>query len=300
MGATAANDGRIVVPDPAQAVLPGGAVLRLPGVGGLRLLHATRNDRAPGSAQRQEHRHDLWHCVAYASGRGTCLLDGRVCAVRAPWLVLTGPGQPHSFTRLPGEDLAYHEITFAAERPGAAAGWDGLLRAWSGAPADPPASAACPRALADAVGAIAGRIGALVRAGGASAALELHWQLAGLFHALWQHLVAAPAGAPPADPLDAARAFLEAHAEDPIDLAAVAAAAGLSRTHLARAFAARFGLAPMRWRRRELLRRAALLLRTSDEPVAAVAARLGFADARHFARIFAAEHGCAPARWRRG
>ena len=55
----------------------------------------------------------------------------------------------------------------------------------------------------------------------------------------------------------------------------------------------------MRYRTQVLMSRAAVLLRTSDAPVAEVAARLGYADWRFFSRCFTRQHGMPPARWRR-
>lgn len=291
---------RLIMPAPGDAAAPACAVLRVPGIGGLRLLHATRGDREPPQPGRQPHRHDLWHCVAYAAGAGSCSLDGAVVPVRAPFLVLTSPGQPHSFSRLPGEDAVYHEMTFAPERPGAVPAWPALLAAWTGTDCPLPASAPCSAACADDVGSLAGRVAAVVEAGHPQAAVLLQGLLAELLFTLFRHLVADAERAAPADAMETARRFIERHAEEAIDLAAVARAAGLSAKHLGRAFAARYGQPPMRWRRNELMRRAAVLLRTSDAPVEAIAARLGFADWRHFSRCFRAAHGRPPASYRRG
>ena len=291
---------RPAMPEPAQQRAPDCAILRVPGLGGLHLLHATRDDRASGTAQRSEHRHDIWHCVAYAAGRGTCLLDGAEVQVRSPWIVLTSPGQPHCFSRLPGEDAIYHEVTFAPDRPGAIASWSALLRGWTGVPCELPSHGPCPVACADDIGAIASRIAAVVRDGRAEGPALLQGLLAETLLTVFRHLVADAERSAPDDPLETARRFIEAHAEDPIDLDAVARAAELSAKHLGRAFAARYGDPPMRYRRRLLMRRAAVLLRTSDAPVERLAAGLGFDDWRYFSRCFRAEHGVPPAAYRRG
>ena len=80
----------------------------------------------------------------------------------------------------------------------------------------------------------------------------------------------------------------------------VAKAASLSAKHLGRAFAARYGQPPMRYRRSVLMRRAAVLLRTSDAPIERLANQLGYDDWRYFSRCFAAMHGISPAAYRRG
>lgn len=293
-----ALSGRTFFPEPA-ADGAGGAILRVPGIGGLRLLHCTHGDHAAPVPARAAHRHDLWHCVAYAAGRGSCIHAGQTVPIEGPTLVLTSPGEAHSFSRLAGEDAVYHEVTFAPERPGAAIAWPGLLGAWTGAACAPPGLAPCSAACAADVGALAVRMAGTIRSAPPHAALLLQGLLAELLLAVFRHAVAGAEPAAADDPLEAARRFIEAHAEDAIDLDAVARAAGLSAKHLGRAFAARYGHPPMRYRRGVLMRRAAVLLRTGDEPVQGVAARLGYGDWRYFSRCFAAEHGVPPAAYRR-
>lgn len=292
--------GRMHIPGEGAATAPRSAILRIPGLGGLRLLHATRDDHDRPIAARQPHAHALWHCVAYTTGSGSCVVGGETVAIRAPHVVLTSPGMLHSFSRLPGEDAVYSEVTFAPERPGSAPDWPALLSRWTGMPCPVPTQAPCPAGCAADVAAIAGRMSAVIADGHPHAAVLLQGLLAELLLALVRHLVADAERAAPPDPLEEARAFIERHAEDPIDLPAVARAAGLSAKHLGRAFATRFGDPPMRFRRRVLLRRAAVLLRTGDQPVERIAERLGFADWRYFSRAFRAEHGVPPARYRRG
>lgn len=294
--ATAA--GRFALPRPEDAAADS-PFLRIPGIGGLRLLHCTHADRDPPVAVRSPHRHDLWHCVAYSAGRGSCIHDGAVAAITGPTLVLTAPGQLHSFSRLAGEDTVYHEVTFSTARPGASAGWDVLLSAWTGTACAPPGLAPCTTACAADIGTIATRMAAIISARPPHAPVLLQGLLAEMLLAVFRHAVAEAERPAPVDAIEAARRFVEAHAEDPIDLDAVARAAGLSAKHLGRAFASRFGAPPMRYRRSVLMRRAAVLLRTSDEPVDRVAARLGYGDWRYFSRCFAAEHGVPPAAYRR-
>ncbi|MEK7415495.1 MAG: AraC family transcriptional regulator [Planctomycetota bacterium] len=288
------------MPEPHQQRAPDCAILRVPGLGGLHLLHATRDDRSAGTAQRSQHRHDIWHCVAYTSGRGTCLLDGNEVAVRSPYIILTSPGQPHCFSRRPGENAVYHEVTFAPDKPSAVTDWSNLLYAWTGVRCALPSHRPCPIACADDIGAIAGRIAAVVRDGRAESPALFQGLLAETLLTVFRHLVADAERAAPDGPLELARRFIEHHAEDSIDLDAVADAAGLSAKHLSRAFAVRYGDPPMRYRRRLLMRRAAVLLRTSDASVERIAAGLGFADWRHFSRCFRAEHRVSPANYRRG
>lgn len=292
--------GRTFLPEPGQSTAADCAILRLPGIGGLRLLHCTHGDAAGPVPGRIPHRHDLWHCVVYMSGTGSCFHDGQEIGIEGPTLILTAPGELHSFSRLTGEDTVYHEVTFAPERPGALHNWSGLLQAWTGAVCAVAGHGPCSAACAADIGAIAARMASVIQSAPPQAAILLQGLLAELLLAVFRHSVTESAPAAPDDPIETARRFVEAHAEDAIDLGSVARAAGLSAKHLGRAFAARFGQPPMRYRRSVLMRRAAVLLRTSDDPVERVAARLGYDDWRYFSRCFAAEHGVPPAVFRRG
>jgi AraC family transcriptional regulator len=79
----------------------------------------------------------------------------------------------------------------------------------------------------------------------------------------------------------------------------VAAAVALHPVHLARLFRRHWGCAPaelIRWRRLDL---AAELLRSSETPVAEIAAATGFVDQSHLTRAFKAAYGSTPATFRR-
>jgi AraC family transcriptional regulator len=82
----------------------------------------------------------------------------------------------------------------------------------------------------------------------------------------------------------------------PLRLGDLAASAGVHPVSLSRAFRRRYGLSPGQLQRRALLNQAARRLR-QGQPIADVAAQLGFADQSHFTRLFRAEYGCTPAAW---
>jgi AraC-like DNA-binding protein len=85
----------------------------------------------------------------------------------------------------------------------------------------------------------------------------------------------------------------------PWTVAALAAEAGLSRAPFARRFAALLGQPPLTYLTWWRMTTAARLLRESDQPLNAVAARVGYASEFAFSAAFKRRHGVAPGRFRR-
>lgn len=106
-------------------------------------------------------------------------------------------------------------------------------------------------------------------------------------------------GADPRLPLVAqkARDYLHAHAHQDIGLEQVAAATGVDRFRLTRAFKAAYGLAPHAYLVQLRLAKARRLLASGEQP-AAVAVELGFSDQSHLGRWFVRAYGLTPAMYR--
>jgi AraC family transcriptional regulator len=92
--------------------------------------------------------------------------------------------------------------------------------------------------------------------------------------------------------------YLDAHLPKRVDLAHLAALAGLSQSHFSRAFKASTGMAPYRWQLDARIRRAQALLIGTSASLDDVAEATGFADAVHFGRTFRKLTGATPAAWR--
>jgi AraC family transcriptional regulator len=94
--------------------------------------------------------------------------------------------------------------------------------------------------------------------------------------------------------------FIEEHLERDIGVVELASVAGLSVTHFAHAFKDELGLAPYRYIVRRRIERSKRLLRTTDETIAAVAARSGFPSQSGFSRMFTRDVGAPPSAYRSG
>jgi AraC family transcriptional regulator len=93
---------------------------------------------------------------------------------------------------------------------------------------------------------------------------------------------------------------IEAHLDRKLTLAELADVAGLSPPHFSRCFKRAMGTGPQRYVLRRRVERARLLLRQSSDPIASIAARLGFADQSRFTAAFKHEIGVTPKRFRVG
>jgi AraC-like DNA-binding protein len=94
-----------------------------------------------------------------------------------------------------------------------------------------------------------------------------------------------------------ARDYLDAHALEELGLPELARVAGLSRSHLIRAFRQETGLTPHAYQLDRRFRAASRLLEQGEAP-GAVAAACGFFDQSHLNRVFKARMGVTPGAYR--
>jgi AraC family transcriptional regulator len=93
---------------------------------------------------------------------------------------------------------------------------------------------------------------------------------------------------------------IEADAHEPLALADLACQAGMSPYHFLRTFRHVAGTTPHQLVLRTRLHRAAVRLRTSDDPISTIAFDAGFGDLSTFNRRFRRVMGCSPGAWRAG
>lgn len=150
------------------------------------------------------------------------------------------------------------------------------------------------------------RLAAVIAGAGPAADLELDGVVTELLAQVARRTAAAAGGAAAAvsagaPPAWLRRAFEMLHDPAPCapSLAAVAAAVGVHRVHLARTFRDHYG-EPIGSRTRRLRLQRALRLLEGDLPLAQIAAAAGYADQSHMTREVTARLGVPPARLRRG
>ena len=105
---------------------------------------------------------------------------------------------------------------------------------------------------------------------------------------------------PPARHLLRGKDLADARYAEPIGVADMAAAAGLSKAHFSREFRKAFGETPRAYLLTRRLERAAALLRTTDRSVADVCVSVGLASVGSFTTSFTRTFGLSPTAYRAG
>ncbi len=80
--------------------------------------------------------------------------------------------------------------------------------------------------------------------------------------------------------------YVQKHLTEPVDIAALAKAVFVSRTHLAVKFKKETGMTLTEFVLKEKVEEGKRLLRYTDKPISAIAAYLGFSSQSHFANVF--------------
>jgi AraC-like DNA-binding protein len=92
--------------------------------------------------------------------------------------------------------------------------------------------------------------------------------------------------------------FIEQHLDRDLTLAELAALADLSVPHFSHAFKATYGVPPYRYILQRRIERAKVLLRTADDTIASIAARVGFPSQSRLSRVFSKATGSTPSAYR--
>lgn len=106
-------------------------------------------------------------------------------------------------------------------------------------------------------------------------------------------------GGLPAGTLRRTREYIERELANPISLHDLAAMAGLSDCHFARAFKQSVGMPPHRYLMQRRVERAATLIQGTTRPLAEIALEVGCCDQSHFSRLVARATGQTPRELRR-
>ena len=94
--------------------------------------------------------------------------------------------------------------------------------------------------------------------------------------------------------------YIESCLPGSISLADLSAVFFMSEGHLGRLFRQEMGMSIMAYVKKRRVESAARMLKESEEPVSAIAARVGVGDPNYFCRMFRSIMGCSPTEYRSG
>jgi AraC-like DNA-binding protein len=249
---------------------------------GVEALHARFVDHAYAP-----HSHPTWTVAVVRDGAARFEVDATRQRANRGELFMLEPEAVHTGMAAVPEGWAYQVLYLDPE----------ILSEWA------EQDAAAPRAARWVVFRDSGLRHSLHRAHAALASgatgLELDEAILTVVDALRPHLRPAP----PPDPdrrehaaVGRARAYLRERWDEPVTLATLSAAAGLSRFELVRRFRQQIGLTPHSFQTNLRVAHARALL-CSGQPPARVAAECGFADQAHLTRTFKRAVGVTPGRF---
>lgn len=245
-----------------------------------------------GYAILRGHVHPAPSFVVPFDERSRVRIDGRVVATRPGEVCVIGAGVPHE--ELPEDPPARYAAVFVAPR---------LLRAAAAAYA--PARLPPLRGLRfeGAPEIVAGVREMMVEAAGRLPGHAALLDATGLrlVHHLLRALLGVDRGTarlPERAAIRRAVEVAEARLADPLSVADLARAAGLSPFHFSREFKREVGASPRAWLARTRLERAKRLLAADDRGVTDVALECGFCSASHLATAFTRAFRLAPSRYR--
>ena len=233
------------------------------------------------------HRHPTLEIVHHPAGRGrTCLPDGQTHEFESGGTVIYAPEQPHDqFVNSAGLDVCIH-VAVPPE-------WQGVLPR-------------CAALRGTARRLIQADMDFLAEFAGTRAAAGSHWRAMLNLRAttLLLTLISELQDAPPLPLTPAARhaaeaeRFIREHFARLESVDEVAAAIGVSPSHLRQLFRAERGQSPGNFLRQVRLSHARHLLRSTRLPLKQVASACGFRDEYYFSAVFTAEAGTPPGAFR--
>ena len=265
-----------------------------------RVIHAELDHHTPPFARKPPaFRHPHYHIVLVTSGQGEFDIDGELCPVHPGSIFFTTPRQSHQFLNAGEDNARYAEVTFELVHPDGRTldlEFHDLLFAWTKQPCNPLTSRLLPPAF---VNVLASQIGTLVDRGRATPRpddLELGMLLMEILTTVFRGLFKQQTIPP--DKIDRVRDIIRAGYRAELRLTTLAKESGLSPAHLSRRFKARFGRSPIDYQLDLRLRSACALMRTGDDPLAVIAAAVGFDDVYYFSRLFRRRLGEPPGAFR--
>ena len=248
------------------------------------------------------HAHNVFHLVFYTSdnGRNSFLLNGAEVESLPGMLVMTSPGEQHSFQTLRPGKTVYHELTFSLEKSSDVfrGNWSQLMTCYSGLDNVPIPSTI----LLDA---------------SASAALDKHFRdlsillknLSGsmlpvlkgvtdMFEFLCSDVFMRKDSIRQDNPLDKVKLYIDKHYNEDLSLKYLGRLFFMSPEHLCRKFKDAYGISPLKYALELKISTAKNMLLHSEHSIKEISDQLGFSDVYAFSKSFKKSVGVPPGKYR--
>jgi len=243
------------------------------------LLPRTRRSFEP-------HAHDRYEFHYVIAGRGSFEMRGRELAVRQGDFFYTRPGTMHRTLVPEGEYLLQYVVFLELDRHQDASMAEDLEALLGEGQT---------RRLGDRYHALFAQMSRQCLDSDPLQHRAAAVRLAGVFYDL---MADAPAAQQSHPAVARALEFMRSHVGEAYGLGDIVSGLGLDKSYFIRLFKKSVGVSPMKYAMSLKMHAASDLLRTTDEPLAAVAARVGFDDEYHFAKRFKQWSGSPPGAYR--
>ncbi|HEY3416902.1 MAG TPA: AraC family transcriptional regulator [Armatimonadota bacterium] len=273
----------------------------------LSILHAGMeyNGLSERAARSAPHTHDLYHIVLFTEGENRFFFRNSAQPCHPGTLVVTGPGEQHTFLPLDPGKVRYVEVTFeyVHGQQRLTIPFHALLCAYTGQ------SLPAGSYPIDLSGPQWHYLEALLRTlpdtlQQAHPAREFYANVVMMqiftFLVQQQYEEILAGSSAEESRLLRAREEIERRFRERLTVGELAEGAGWSVGYFSRAFTRRFGIAPIRYQQLLRITAAKNLLTTTDLSCHEIAARLGFTDAYYFSRTFHQLVGVPPRQYRTG
>ncbi|MFA7230094.1 MAG: helix-turn-helix transcriptional regulator [Victivallaceae bacterium] len=260
-------------------------------------IHRHNPGRVSGS-----HAHNVFHIVFYTADndKNSILLNDKETESLPGMLVVTSPGEPHSFqTLMPGRTV-YHELTFSLENASGffCGNWNQLLRYYSGMDnVSVPSATTLDSSRMATLDKHFRNLSVLLK-NSPENMLPVLKTVMNMFEFLYSDVFAGKVLIPEEGTLGKVKLFIEKHSNEALNLKALGHRFFMSPEHLCRKFKAVYGISPLKYALDLKISTAKNMLLHSEYSIKEISDRMGFSDVYAFSKSFRKNAGIPPGKFR--
>lgn len=248
------------------------------------------------------HTHNVFHVVFYTADndKNSILLNSEQKETIPGMLVMTSPGEPHSFQAMMPGRAVYHELTFSLENASGVfcGNWNQLLKYYSGVDN---VSAPSVTTLDNSRMAILDKrfrsLSVLLK-NSPENMLPVLKTVMNMFEFLYSDVFANKVLTPEEGTLGNVKLFIDKHSNEELNLKALGRRFFMSPEHLCRKFKEAYGISPLKYAMNLKISTAKNMLLHSEYSIKDISDRMGFSDVYAFSKSFRKNAGIPPGKFR--